>query len=160
MMILLLFNVKPLTIYINGSKIRCKGKNLDTLFILLVVVINMDNLYKVSLLLDFYGQLLTKRQYEILDLYYNNDYSLGEISEDLEISRQGVHDNLKRGVTLLNKYEKKMMLLNKHLKQKKNIETLLKLIDDIDTDDNMSDDSKKKMKCIREIVINIYNDSI
>lgn len=126
----------------------------------LVVVIDMDNLYKVSLLLDFYGQLLTRRQYEILDLYYNNDYSLGEISEDLEISRQGVHDNLKRGVALLNKYEKKMMLLNKHLKQKKNIETLLKLIDDIDTDDNMSDESKNKMKHIREIVINIYNDSI
>ncbi len=115
----------------------------------------MENVYKVSLLLDFYGQLLTQRQYEILDLYYNNDYSLGEISEDLKISRQGVYDNLKRGVDLLNKYEKKMLLLNRHLKQKENLETLLNAIDDIDTAD-ISNDNRDKIKHIKQIIFFIF----
>ncbi|HHV95518.1 MAG TPA: hypothetical protein GXX37_03430 [Clostridiaceae bacterium] len=117
----------------------------------------MKNVYRVSLLLDLYGQLLTQRQYEILDLYYNNDYSLGEISEDLKISRQGVYDNIKRGVALLNKYEKKMLLLNRYLKQKENLETLLNTIDGIDTA-NMSDDNKNKIKYIRELVVEMLND--
>ncbi|NMB96897.1 MAG: hypothetical protein GYA02_09865 [Clostridiaceae bacterium] len=117
----------------------------------------MKNIYKVSLLLDFYGQLLTQRQYEILDLYYNNDYSLGEISEDLKISRQGVYDNLRRGVDLLNKYEKKMLLLNRYLKQKEILKTLLDTIDDIDTAD-MSNGNRNRIKHIREKVVEILND--
>ena len=43
----------------------------------------MDNVYKMSMLLDFYGQMLTKRQYEIMDLHFNSDYSLGEIASAL-----------------------------------------------------------------------------
>jgi len=117
----------------------------------------MKNVYRVSLLLDLYGQLLTQRQYEILDLYYNNDYSLGEISEDLKISRQGVYDNIKRGINLLNKYEKKMLLLNRYLKQKEKLEALLNTIDNIDTTD-MSDDNKNRIKNIRELVVEMLND--
>ncbi|MBR5982062.1 MAG: HTH domain-containing protein, partial [Firmicutes bacterium] len=49
---------------------------------------SLDNLYEISLLLDFYGALLSPRQQQILDLYHEENYSLQEIAEELEISRQ------------------------------------------------------------------------
>ena len=78
----------------------------------------MEDLVRVSLLLDFYGQMLTKRQFDILDLYYNSDYSLGEIAEELEISRQGVHDNIRRGKAALFDMESKLGLVERFNAQK------------------------------------------
>lgn len=51
----------------------------------------------VSVLLDFYKQLLTQKQSDALDLYYNQDLSLSEIAQHMGITRQGVRDNIKRG---------------------------------------------------------------
>lgn len=82
----------------------------------------MDKVYETSLLLDFYGQLLTVRQFEILDLHYNNDFTLSEIAEQLNISRQGVYDNEKRGRAILNEYEIKLGLLSKFSQQKQKAE--------------------------------------
>ncbi|HEY5586912.1 MAG TPA: YlxM family DNA-binding protein [Ruminiclostridium sp.] len=84
----------------------------------------MDKVYETSLLLDFYGQLLTDRQYEILNLHYNNDFTLTEIAEQLSISRQGVYDNEKRGRAILNEYEDKLGLLSKFSQQKQKAEQL------------------------------------
>ncbi len=92
----------------------------------------MDKVYETSLLLDFYGQLLTERQYEILDLHYNNDYTLSEIAEQLNISRQGVYDNEKRGRAVLNDYENKLGLLSKFSQQKQKAEEVRKLIENIE----------------------------
>ncbi len=92
----------------------------------------MDKVYETSLLLDFYGQLLTERQYEILDLHYNNDYTLSEIAEQLNISRQGVYDNEKRGRALLVEYENKLGLLNKFSLQRQKTEQVQKLFENID----------------------------
>jgi predicted DNA-binding protein YlxM (UPF0122 family) len=50
----------------------------------------MENVFEITMLLDFYGQLLTKRQFDIMDLHYNDDLSLGEIAEQLEISRWSI----------------------------------------------------------------------
>ena len=58
----------------------------------------MDNLRDIiPFLLDIYGALLTDRQRDVLDLYYNDDLSLSEISENLGITRQGVRDAIRRG---------------------------------------------------------------
>ncbi|NSW91070.1 MAG: YlxM family DNA-binding protein [Firmicutes bacterium] len=103
----------------------------------------MKNIYEIGLLLDFYGQLLTQRQYEILDMHYNNDYSLGEIAEHLGISRQGVYDNLKRGKTLLVNFEEKLGLLAKHFRQKSIAEKIMDIVEDMNTKDMIGEDKEK-----------------
>lgn len=93
----------------------------------------MDDLYQVSLLLDFYGQLITKRQFDILDLHYNSDYSLGEIARELNISRQGVYDNVKRGKAALLELEQKLGLAERFSRQKEKAAEILRLLENIDT---------------------------
>lgn len=92
----------------------------------------MDKVYETSLLLDFYGQLLTDRQYEILDLHHNNDFTLTEIAEQLSISRQGVFDNEKRCRAILNEYEKKLGLISKFSQQKQKAEQVQKYINKLE----------------------------
>lgn len=87
----------------------------------------MDRLEKtqrVNLLMDMYGQLLTEKQRNYLTLYYDEDLSLSEIAEELNVSRNAVYDNLKRAIALLEDYESKLKLLDKHEKRKKLIEEM------------------------------------
>lgn len=66
----------------------------------------MDAL-QMTLLFDYYGELLTERQRMCFDLRHNQDLSLAEIAEELQVSRQGVHDNLSRAEALLQNMEEK-----------------------------------------------------
>lgn len=66
----------------------------------------MDAL-EMTLLFDYYGDLLTERQRSCLDMRYNQDLSLGEIAQELGVSRQGVYDNLNRAEALLRNMEEK-----------------------------------------------------
>lgn len=95
----------------------------------------MNKIYETSLLLDFYGQLLTDRQYEILDLHYNNDFTLTEIAEQLNISRQGVYDNEKRGRAQLIEYENKLGLLGKFSQQKQKAQNVLEMLKKLKPDE-------------------------
>ena len=81
----------------------------------------MDDLATKTLLYDFYGDMLTKRQQEIYEDYYLNDLSLGEIGEELGISRPAVHDNLKRSEKALFNYENKLRLVERYQDNKKDL---------------------------------------
>ena len=70
-----------------------------------------DSRLMKSMLLDFYGELLTEKQRECYDLHFNEDYSLSEIAEQLSISRQGVWDNIRRAESALEETEKKTGLV-------------------------------------------------
>ena len=96
----------------------------------------MEKITKISLLIDFYGGLLTEKQYNIIDLYYNNDFSLSEIAEHIGISRQGVHDTLKRSEELLLSYEKKLKLTDKFIVQNNNIKIITDKLNIIKTHEN------------------------
>lgn len=63
-------------------------------------------------LLDIYKGLLTEKQAEAMEYYYDSDYSLGEISELMDISRQGVRDFIKRGEAIIDEMESKLNLLS------------------------------------------------
>lgn len=85
----------------------------------------VEDVYEIALLLDFYGQLLTERQYEIMDAYYNNDLSLGEIAEHLSISRQGVYDSVQKAKKALLVYENKLGTLERFTRQEQIIKKAL-----------------------------------
>ena len=61
----------------------------------------MDEILHLTLLYDFYGELLTEKQKQVFDLHYQDDLSLSEIGEELSISRQAVRDQLKRTEKIL-----------------------------------------------------------
>jgi len=75
----------------------------------------MDKTLEFTLLLDFYGELLTEKQREIFGAYYLYDLSLAEISEQHEVSRQAVHDIIKRTEKKLVDYETKLKLVENHM---------------------------------------------
>lgn len=79
----------------------------------------MEKILKQSLLYDFYGELLNDHQKNIYEDFVLNDLSLSEIAEQHGISRQGVHDIIKRCDKALDEYEKKLHLVEKFIEVKK-----------------------------------------
>jgi predicted DNA-binding protein YlxM (UPF0122 family) len=84
----------------------------------------MDKVYEITLLYDFYGELLTQKQKSVMELYYLNDLSLYEIAEQYSITRQAVLDMLKRTEKLLRQYESKLHLIQVYLQRKKKLEEI------------------------------------
>lgn len=85
----------------------------------------MEERIKVSILLDYYGVLLTDKQLDIMNLYYNDDLSLSEISELNNTSRQAIHDLIKRCNKLLTEYEEKLGLMNSNFMFERNKKSIL-----------------------------------
>gem|GEM_PF-183845 len=107
--------------------------------------------YKVSILLDFYGQLLTARQYEILDLYYNNDYSLAEIAEELGISRQGVHDSIRKGRAALEAYEERLGLAARFREQEEKMKRALSFLKKVESEVPEAAGNKSFRKAVKAL---------
>ena len=107
----------------------------------------MNKDLNVSILMDFYGQLLTEKQLTALDMYYNSDLSLSEIADETGISRQGVRDTIKRGEKQLLEFEEKLGLAEKFLGIIKSVDEMNKIIDALD----MSDGNREKINKIKEI---------
>ena len=84
----------------------------------------MEGFVKQSLLYDFYGDLLTAHQKEIYRSYVLEDLSLSEIAEETGISRQGVHDIIKRCHHLLEGYEEKLGLVERFLEIRRKIDQI------------------------------------
>lgn len=79
----------------------------------------LEKTTRMNYLYDFYNSLLTPKQQSYMSLYYLEDYSLGEIAEEYDISRQAVYDNIKRTETMLEEYEEKLGLFQKFQERSK-----------------------------------------
>ena len=94
----------------------------------------MEKNVQISILCQLYGKLLTEKQYEFLDDYYNNDLSLSEIAENNNITRQAVRDIIKKGEKKLFEYEEKLLFMKRMLNQEKRIEKALSELTKIQKD--------------------------
>ena len=86
----------------------------------------MEKKVEISILLEIYGNLLTEKQCEYMNYYYNEDLSLSEIAENDGITRQAVMRILQKSSKKLEEYEQKLQIMEKQKKIKKNIEQLRK----------------------------------
>ncbi|WP_077621990.1 putative DNA-binding protein [Sediminibacillus massiliensis] len=73
----------------------------------------LEKTTRINFLFDFYQELLTPKQRSYMEMYYLEDYSLGEISEGSNVSRQAVYDNIRRTETMLEAYEEKLQLYDR-----------------------------------------------
>ena len=92
------------------------------------------NKIEACLALDFYGNLLTDKRRELTEYYYFDDLSLAEIADTVGISRQAVHDTVRRSSKLLEDYEEKLGLIRRFTLQKQEIDEAIKLLDSDDKD--------------------------
>ena len=87
----------------------------------------MEKFVEQTLLYDFYGELLTERQQQVYESVVLEDYSLSEVAENLGISRQGVHDMIKRCNHTLEEYESRLHLVEKFLCIRKQVQKIKEL---------------------------------
>ena len=102
----------------------------------------------VGLLLDFYGEILTEHKRNILDMYYNEDFSLSEIAEQIGISRQGVRDAIVKSSNELRFYEKKLGLANRFSKMKASVEKIRRISEDL----SLPEELTREIECLETLV--------
>ena len=103
----------------------------------IVEVIKMKDILEQALLYDFYGELLTDHQKEVYEQFVLEDLSLSEIAESAGISRQGVHDLIKRCNKILEGYEAKLHLVEKFLSVKEKVQKINELLENEDGDNKL-----------------------
>lgn len=115
----------------------------------------MDEILKQSLLYDFYGELLTEHQKEIYEQFIVEDLSLSEIAKDAGISRQGVHDLIKRCDKILEEYEAKLHLVERFLSVKEKVHQINALLEEPNFEESRTDEGQliQQIKKISEEII-------
>ena len=115
---------------------------------------SMEKKVEISMLWQIYGKLLTEKQYEYIDYYYNNDLSLSEIAENDSITRQAVRDIIKKGERKLFEYEEKLLFMKKTINQEQKIQRVLWNLTKIQKDssdkqvNSILEEIKKELNCL------------
>jgi uncharacterized protein len=93
------------------------------------MMVELDKNVAIAYMLDFYGAFLTEKQRSMMNFHYEQDLSLSEIAEQEGISRQGVHDTLKRGAKALTDIEEKLGILERYLHTREYLEKAKSLLE-------------------------------
>ena len=110
---------------------------------------NLEKIERVNYLIDFYDQLLTKKQRSVVDLYYKENFSLGEIGDQLNISRQAVHDILSRSIQALEQWEAKLNLYETYIQRGKEGQKILALLEN----DSLTPAEIKEVKAFINMIL-------
>ena len=114
----------------------------------------MEKKVEISILWQIYGKLLTEKQYQYIDYYYNEDLSLSEIAENENITRQAVRDLIKKGERKLFEYEEKLLFMKKTINQEQKIQQILINLTKIQKDSSdkqitsILEGIKKELNCL------------
>ena len=111
----------------------------------------MNQTYRITMLFDFYGEVLTPRQKEFFDLYYNEDLSLAEIAENYGISRQGVRDVIVRAEAIMTDLEDKTGLMKRFMLMQQQVQAILDAAEKIQTVNYRQYDNPELARLANEI---------
>jgi hypothetical protein len=114
-----------------------------------------EKVFEIGMLYDFYGKLLTPKQRDFIELYCESNYTLSEIAENMGISRQAVHDTIKKVEIILHEYEKNLGLIEKFISNQREIETIDSLLETIMSENINNDNFKCKINEIKTHMENI-----
>jgi len=116
----------------------------------------MEKIAKMALLADFYGPLLTDKQRNVWDLHYQQDLSLAEIAEVEHISRQAIHDSLKRTERILTEYEHKLGLLQRFWAEREKLMEVQTLLRKLNEQDFSSQAAWERHQQIHTMIDDVY----
>lgn len=110
----------------------------------------MEKFVEITYLFDFYQELLTEKQRELITEYYFNDLSLGELAAMYNISRQSIFDTIKKAQQKLIDYENKLQLWEKYKKQEEVLVRLTVVL--VDAEKSLDDNGKQYISSIKELI--------
>lgn len=116
----------------------------------------MEKLARMALLTDFYGPLLTDKQRNVWDLHYQQDLSLAEIAETERISRQAIHDLLRRTERIFNEYEEKLGLVQRFLAEREKLTEVQNILKQFAERDFSNTAAWKRFQEVRAMIDDIY----
>lgn len=91
----------------------------------------IEKLVEIGILFDFYGKLLSTRQFAVVELFYIHDLSLSEIGEELDVTRQSIYDTLKRAEKKLYEYEESLELVEDFKKNTLSIKSIIEISEEL-----------------------------
>ena len=106
----------------------------------------------VVMLLDFYGDLLTEKQRNVIELYYDEDLSLGEIAEHENITRQGVRDCIKRGEQTMREMEEKLGMMRRFSGYNETFGSIISAAETIKKECSVTGSTKRAQQCLDRII--------
>ena len=111
----------------------------------------VKNMGEISMLYDFYGDLLTDRQKTVLEYYYGDDYTLSEIAEHTGISRQAVHDTVHKAEKALRSYESVLGLTNRYRQTREQVGKAIAILKNV-MDDTTDDSIRNRLTSVMKII--------